>query len=342
VPWQNVRGHDKVVAELRQCMAQGRFPHALFFAGPQGIGKRSFAVALTQALLCEHPTGPLDACGRCAGCLQVEAGTHPDFMQAKRPEDKHELPIAVIRDLCADLSLKPARGQRKVAIVDDADAMNEEAANAFLKTLEEPPPGSVLILIGSAPETQLETVLSRCRLVRFDPLSETDLTGVLLALEAVSDAAEATRLARLGEGSVARALGLANPALAEFRRSMIDQVAEPGGFDAPGLARRIEAFAKEAGKESVDQRARASLLVGELARLFRATMWQTAGVEPPWPDPADRSAIAELARGLDPEDVLVLADRCLEADYHIQRRVYLGFVIEALTCDMGRLINARR
>ncbi|HEV3122698.1 MAG TPA: DNA polymerase III subunit delta' [Isosphaeraceae bacterium] len=340
--WQNVRGHDRIASELGQCLAQGRLPHALLFVGPEGIGKRTFALALAQALLCETaPEGALEACGKCPGCVQVKGGAHPDFMMVERPEDKHELPISVIRDLTGDLSLKPARGRRKVAIVNDAEALSEEAANAFLKTLEEPPPGSVLIMIASSAESQLETVVSRCRVVRFEPLPEADLAALLLEQEATTDPAEAARLAALGEGSLARALGLADPALAEFRRALIDDLAQPGGFDAPALARRLDAFAKEAGKESVDQRARARLLVGELARLFRATLWQTAGIEPPWPDPSDLTAVRRLAQHLDPEDVLVLADRCLEADYQIHRRVYLPLVLEALTCDLGRLVNPR-
>src|SRR5262249_48840832 len=143
ISWHSVRGHDRVVEELRGALEQGRFPHALLFVGPQGIGKRTFAVTLAQALLCERSTeAALDPCERCPSCLQVKAGHPPDLLQVARPEDKHDLPIRVIRDLCIDLGLKPARGARKVAIVDDADDLNEEASNAFLKTLEEPPSGS--------------------------------------------------------------------------------------------------------------------------------------------------------------------------------------------------------
>ena len=126
-------------------MRQGRFPHALLFVGPDGIGKRTFSRKLTQALLCEtRPDTELDPCEMCPGCLQVEGATHPDFIEAAKPEDKHELPISVIRELCDQFALKPARGGRKVAILDDADDLNEEASNAFLKTLEEPPPGALL------------------------------------------------------------------------------------------------------------------------------------------------------------------------------------------------------
>lgn len=340
MPWGSIRGHDRVAESLRRSLKQGRLPHALLFAGPEGVGKRTFARRFAQALLCERsPEADLEPCGACPGCIQAAAGAHPDLLEVGRPEDKHELPIRVIRDLCHDLGLKPARGARKVAIVDDADDLNDEAANAFLKTLEEPPPGSVLILVGSSPEVQLDTIVSRCRVVRFDPLPEAELAAVLLESGVVDQPGEAARLARLGEGSVGRARGLASPELEAFRRELIDEIAEPTGFDPPALARRLEAFAKEAGKESVDQRNRAVLLIGELARFFRGVLWQTAGLAPPSPDPVDRRAVASLAGRLEPEDVLVLADRCLEADYQVGRKANLPLILEALAHDLGRLIN---
>jgi len=300
------------------------------------------AQTLARALLCEKSDeSALDPCNVCPSCLQVMAGTHPDVHLVARPEDKHELPIKVIRDLCVELGLKPARGARKVAIIDDADDLNEEAANAFLKTLEEPPPGSVLILIGTSAELQLETIVSRCRVVRFDPLPELELAAVLREQGVTSDPAEASRLAHIAEGSVGRARGLANPELSHFRRSLIDDIAAPQGFDASALSQRIGAFVNEAGKESIDRRTRASLLIGELARFFRSALWQTAGIAPPSADPLDLAAVSNLTARIDPEDVLVLADRCLEADYHVARKVYVPMIFDSLMHDLGKLINAR-
>ncbi|MHC5544554.1 DNA polymerase III subunit delta', partial [Singulisphaera rosea] len=228
--WHSVRGHDRVVESLRQTLAQGRFPHAFLFVGPEGIGKRTFARTLAQALLCDRaPESSLDPCEVCPNCVQVKGDTHPDVVQVGRPEDKNELPIKVIRELCLDLGLKPARGGRKIAIVDDADDLNDEAANAFLKTLEEPPPGSVLILIGTSADLQLETLVSRCRVVRFDPLSESDLTDLLIEQEVTHDPIEAARLAGLAEGSIGRARGLADPEFGRFRRGLIDELTAPSG-----------------------------------------------------------------------------------------------------------------
>jgi len=329
-----------VVESLRRTMGRARLPHALLFVGPEGVGKRTFALKLAQALLCERvPEADLAPCGTCPGCVQVAAGTHPDLLQVARPEDRHELPIRVIRDLCLDLGLKPARGTRKVAIVDDADDMNDEAANAFLKTLEEPPSGSVLILIGTSTEAQLDTLLSRCRVVRFDPLPRDELASVLVEQGVAEGLGSAEALAERAEGSVARARGLADPALADFRRGLLDEVTAPRGFDPSALAQRIFAFVKLAGKEGSAQRDRARLIVGELLRLFRQAMHLAAGLDPSGPDPLDRKAAATLAARLDPDAVLALADRCLEADYHVRRKLYMPLILDNLAHDIGKYVN---
>jgi DNA polymerase III subunit delta' len=342
VPWHTLRGHDRVVTSLRRALAQGRLPHAFLFVGPEGIGKHAFALRLAQALLCERvPESRLDPCGKCPGCLQVMAGTHPDLLQVAKPEDRQELPIRIIRDLCLDLGLKPMSGKRKVAIIDDADDLNDEAANAFLKTLEEPPPGSVLILVGTSAEGQLDTILSRCRVVRFDPLPEAELAELLLEQQIADNRGDAARLARLGEGSVARARGLADPTLTEFRRGLFREIAAPIGFEAPALARRIEAFINAAGKEGPAKRTRARLVFGELVRLFRATFRQGAGLEPHSRDPEDCQAADALASRLDLEAVLALADRCLEAEYHVRRNLYMPLILDDLMHDLGKLINPR-
>src|SRR5262249_41493055 len=138
------------IKEFAQAVRRGRLGHAYLFTGPAGVGKRLFARELAKTLLCDNaPDENWQACGKCASCQLVDADTHPDLIAAGRPEDKNEVPIETVRELCRLLSLKPARGRGKVAILDDADDLNPYSANSFLKTLEEPPPQSVLILIGT-------------------------------------------------------------------------------------------------------------------------------------------------------------------------------------------------
>ena len=343
MPWGPIRGHDRIVEDLRHALEAGRLPHAMLFVGPEGVGKHTFGRRLAQALLCEaRPDDALEPCGVCPSCRRVASGDHPDLHEAAKPEDRHELPIAVIRGLIRDLGLKPIQGGRKIAIVDDADDLNEEASNAFLKTLEEPPERALLILIGTSVELQLDTIVSRCRVVRFEPLAESELAAVLLERGLAADDAEAARVAHLAEGSVARARGLADAELGAFRRGLVDELAADGGFDPSDLARRLDEFIKQAGKESLPQRTRAALLFGELARFFRGVLWQNAGLEAPSPDPDDRHAAEVLGRRLEPEEVFLLAERCLEAEYHLRRRVYMPLLLESLTRDLGASLMLSR
>lgn len=342
MPWGSVRGHDAQVATLRKAIDLGRFPHAFLLVGPPGVGKGLFARTLAQALLCEkNPESALDPCGKCPSCLQIIEGSHPDVLKVAKPEDRQELPIRVIRDLCIDLGLKPMRGTRRVAIVEDADDLSEEAANAFLKTLEEPPPGSVLMLVGAAAESQIPTIISRCRVLRFEPLKPAELALILMDSGIAGDAETAQSLAERSEGSVSRAKGLADPEMGPFRNEVVRTVGAANGFDPLALAKRLDAFSKDAGKESGPQRERALLLIGELARLFRGVLWQTAGVEPATSDPVDAEAIQSLAARLEPEDVFTLADRCFVAASQVERNAGRTLVYESLCHDLASIINRK-
>jgi DNA polymerase-3 subunit delta' len=331
--WQRVRGHDAQVESFRRAVRRGRLAHAYLFTGPAGVGKRLFAVELAKALLCESApsdpaNSPLDACDRCPACIQVEAETHPDFFRAVRPEDKLEFPIDLMRELCQAFSLKSARGRGKFVLLDDADDLNQESANCFLKTLEEPPPRSLLVLIGSTPDRQLPTIVSRCQVIRFAPLASETVADLLTA-NGVEDAALRQRLVSLSGGSPGLALTLADPALLDFRRRLVDAVSRPQ-FDAVPLAKEWNSLAESAGKESAAQRGRAKLLLRLLVDFLTDAVAVGEGGEPRRSEPADRPALDALAARAKPEVLIGLLERCLEADEQIDRRVQLVLVLEAL------------
>jgi len=338
VSWQRVRGHEPLVEMFERIVARGRLGHAYLFSGPPGVGKRLFAEELAKALLCEAPARPrLEACDQCAACAQVAAGTHPDFYVAGRPEDGLELPIEVVRELCHSFSLKSARGRGKVAILDDADDLNDAAANCFLKTLEEPPPRSVLLLIGTSPDRQLTTIVSRCQVVHFAPLPES-LVAEILREQGLEDPSLIDRLARLSGGSLGQALALADPALWSFRESLLDLLSKTP-CDSVGLAQTLVRFVEEAGKESSAQRRRAALVVGFLVEFLNTALELSVGSTPKLAEPTDMRMLEELVGRKDPEQILALLDRCLEGDMQIDRRAQLVLVLEALMDATGRAIQ---
>jgi len=210
--WHGIYGHDDVVERFRLALGRGRLASSFLFVGLEGIGKRSFALKLAQALLCRtRPEQAMDPCGECPACVQVAAATHPDLELVAKPKDKSFLPLELLigdkehrmrRGLCHGIALKPFMGGRKIAIIDDADYLNEEGANSLLKTLEEPPPRSVLILIGTSPAKQLPTIRSRCQLIRFRPLDAQIVTRLLVEHGSVETEAEARRLSSHCGGSL--------------------------------------------------------------------------------------------------------------------------------------------
>lgn len=326
--WKNVRGHVTQVQMLERAWRRNRLAHAYLFAGPEGVGKKLFARELAKTLLCEgRKPDVFDACDGCPACAQVEAGTHPDYFTAGRPEEKHELPIDVMRELCEKFSLKAARGKGKVVLLDDADDLNEEAANCFLKTLEEPPSGSVLILIGTSPERQLPTIVSRCQVVRFAPLPDEVVADLLRAAEVEAEAVP--RLVRLANGSPGQALALAEPELWEFRRTLLAGLskAEP---ESVALAKAWMGFVEEAGKESAAQRRRASLVLKLLIEFLDDVLRVRLGSRPRSSEPAEAESLRKLAERLDADRLLGLLERCLEGDDHIDRKVQLVLALEAL------------
>jgi DNA polymerase-3 subunit delta' len=344
VSWKKVKGHGHLVQAFDRVVRRGRLAHAYLFTGPAGIGKRLFAQELAKALLCEATDRGqggekgllLEACDRCPACLQVEAGTHPDYFTAGRPEDSLEVPIAVIRELCRNLSLKPARSRGKVAVLDDADDLNDAAANCFLKTLEEPPPRSVLILIGTSEERQLPTIVSRCQVIRFAPLSDA-LVAELLRFQGVEDPELIGRLVRLSGGSPGQGLALADPALWDFRRGLVQRLSRSAP-DTVALAQEWTRFVEEAGKESAGQRRRAQLALRLLIEFLGDALCLSVGGKPKLAEPADLQSLQEVAARLEPDRLLEMLERCLEADAQIDRRVQLVLVVEGLLDSLGQKV----
>src|SRR5690349_20357829 len=247
--WQGIAGQDEAVDYFRRVLAAGRLANTYLFVGPPGVGKKRFALELAHSLLCTgSPVADLSPCGQCESCRMFVAGNHPDLEVVSLPADKSELPIRLFigekekrnqEGLCHNLGVRPFFGQRKVAIVDDADYLSIPSVNCLLKTLEEPPPSALLILIGTSPSQQLPTIRSRSQIVRFRPLNAETVASFLVDTGITTDGAFARSIAALSEGSIERAVQLADPELWAFRDTVFEAL-KSERVDGVRLARAVQ------------------------------------------------------------------------------------------------------
>ena len=270
MPFSEIIGQDRAVDALRAALRRGGLHHAYLFAGPEGVGKGTVARLLAQAANCERDDG--DACGACPPCRKIARGVHPDVLVVERERDmaragrwepkggrtpSRDIVVDQVRELVdRRLSLRRFEGRRRFVLLDPADAMNPQAQNAILKTLEEPPPDTTLVLVSSSADGLLPTVRSRCLRLPFAPLPDALLEERLVA---AGRSPEAARLAAtLAGGSLGKALALDEEAMGERRAA----VAGGGGAPRrrrPPLDRLRGAPRGEAGARAGGVRAPAGL-----------------------------------------------------------------------------------
>jgi len=217
--FKDIFGHERQIALLKGFMAQDRLPHALLFHGMEGIGKKTTALVFAKALNCL--TGNHDACDACSSCRKVDHKNHLDVVVLEA--EGQFIKIQAVRDLQQQLKFKPWEGKKRVCIINDAEKMNNVAANALLKTLEEPPSSNIMILISAQPHQLPATIISRCQQLRFSPLTEDDVVAFLKARFSLETEA-AQVLASSSGGSIARALELHNGAYLAMRDELMEMI----------------------------------------------------------------------------------------------------------------------
>jgi DNA polymerase-3 subunit delta' len=197
-----IEGHEQPVGILKRALANATLAHAYLFSGEAGIGKKMTALALAAAANCQN-TGVDGGCGECPSCRRIATNGHPDVHLLV--PDGDEIKIDQVRQVQADLALKPFEGAKKTLIVDGVDRMNAASSNAFLKTLEEPPGDALIVLITALPQSLLPTIRSRCQEIRFQPLPRHTLAQALMKKRGLSED-DAWFLAALAQGSMGRGL----------------------------------------------------------------------------------------------------------------------------------------
>ena len=363
---------------VQRALACERTPHAYVFAGPAGVGKEMLASRLAKLLLCASPverklpkevaagwdaTAGVDACGQCEECTLFNAGTHPDFSLIHRQLNKQHpdqqvrkrkalmLSVEVIRHFLIDrLSTSPARGRAKVFIVREAERLSESAQNSPLKSLEEPPHRTFIILLANALERLLTKTRSRCQQVVFQTLPDAFIESQLSSLRPDAGDKASAFAARQAMGSIGTALQLIDDGVHALKTQWGEKLAELAsarrGFAPTALAKPFEADAKQLA-EHVKQRdpdvsdtdsTRAGLqtLIAALASFYNDALRSATGAALT-PINADQPKIIQAIASAHTTDQLQQALRRLsEAEYHLSRNAHIELALETLFIQLTR------
>lgn len=303
--FEDVLGHGRARAGLREALRAGRIPNAWLFVGPEGVGKRTLMAATAQALLCER--GGDDACGACGACRRFAGGNHPDYVVLE--SEKEQVPVEEMRAFCRQVGLRPMAGARRICAVPEADRMTDASANCFLKTLEEPPGRAVLLLRAESTDRLLPTVVSRCQVVRLGPLPVGEIAAELARRGWAQ--AEAEALAVLSEGALGRALALAGEGAGDDWAWVRQTLPGMRAGDALPVAREL--IERMGSGNAAESRARALELLDLLALCLRRM----------------------LREGESPRRNVERLDAVWQAAERLQRNVTPALVLQALALELG-------
>ena len=338
--------HAPALTALQRAIESGRPAHAYLFTGPEGVGKATAALEFAAALNCESEDKP---CGSCRPCRDTLANRHPDVefvapggicdeSDHRDHADSRDLRICQVRRLERVLSLAPYAGGRRVAIIDAADTLHAEAANAFLKTLEEPPAETVIILLVEREERLPETVLSRCQRVAFRRLDNTTVIEALKARGAEPAVAQA--IAAVAEGRAGWAFRvLADPGMLDERSATLDdavRVAHAG---------RVDRFAWAKGAESRAQDVRECYIrtLGIWETWWRDVLLAGSGASDGFLNDDRVATLMNEGKLYKTDEVVRFLRSLLQTREHLQANVDPQLALENLTLDLPQpLVAARR
>ena len=325
-------GNDRIKRLLRRAVTEERIGQSLLMAGPRGVGKYQFAVALAQALNCEKVKMG-EACGDCVPCRKIARTEHADvrtiLRESQDPSFKKDprsqfIKIDQVREMSQQAQFRPYEGRRRVFIIDDAEWLRHEAANSLLKTLEEPPETSLVILITPKPFSLLDTIRSRCLMLSFAPLNAAEIEQHLRKIGKSSD--EVRLRSRLASGSIGRAIEID---LTEYRemRNMLMELVEALAFSGGSikLLSAAEYLGRKLDKDGFEKHLDALMVL--LADLFRLKLCE-ADDSLTNEDIVDR--LDPVAEALTLEQITDWTDRIEQVFLALPRNVNRQLAMEAM------------
>lgn len=230
--FKDIKGQDIPISFLKKAIENNSVAHAYLFVGIDGIGKSLAANTFAKTLNCEKEAQ--DSCDKCASCRKIDGKNHPDILRITPDETQRSIKINSIRTLGERISLRPYEARRKVYTIEDAHLMTEEAANALLKTLEEPPVNSIFILTTSNISRLFRTIVSRCQVVKFSPLSPEIIENILVKKFGFRQE-NARFVSRLADGGINKNTVLQGEDFIIWKNRVIDEFMDGSFFEEKSL-----------------------------------------------------------------------------------------------------------
>jgi DNA polymerase-3 subunit delta' len=330
----NIIGHDWAVQLLMTHIASHQVRHAYLFTGPDSIGKRTLAVRFAQALNCRNAAQAGLVCGECRACRLIQEGTFPDAHIIEAQEGATVIKVEQIRDLQRELALTPYEAKWRIAILLQFHEAHESAANALLKTLEEPSPHVVILLTARSAESLLPTIVSRCELFNLRAPTRDELERVLV--ERGESKEKARLLAGISSGRPGYALRLlANPALLDQRTKILNDFV---GLLGNNRAMRF-AYVEEVtrGKDLQVLREHAEDVLVSWGSLWRDVLVTSTDADTATQNPDRAEDIERLASKLDTDQVFHALQKTMESIDAIHRFGNIRMVLETLMLDLPTL-----
>ncbi|QDS87654.1 DNA polymerase III subunit tau [Rosistilla ulvae] len=329
--WDDYIGHEQQREWFATALRNGRLGSTFLFVGPASIGKQTFATLLAKTLLCTtNPPEQMQPCGHCESCRLVDAKTHPDLLRVEKPADKSVIPVEKLvgprearmqEGFCHDIRLRAYYGRRKIAILDDADHLNQEGANCLLKTLEEPPVGSIVILIGTSLQRQLPTIRSRAQVIRFAELTPSQAKQLLQRSEIEAEEEAIEQALQLAGGDLSQAADILNEESQAFRGALAE-ILQPQTPAAIELASLVSDYVNAAGQDASARRGRMRQVFRTVIEFYRTQMR----------DSCQTQKVSEPAMDV----TLYRMDRCVEAINQVDRNANQQTLVESWSWDLQR------
>lgn len=322
-----LQGHQDSLQTLRRTNRREPFP-SLVFGGPSRIGKRLCGVWYAAFLNCLQ-TEEKAPCGECNSCKKFLSGSHPDIHFSRVPEKKTVVGVSEVREAIFEISHAPFEADFRVWIIEEGERLTDEAQNALLKTLEEPPGRSVIVLVTSLEGTLLPTVSSRCRLVRFQSLAITQVESALLSLG--TEAELAKTLSSLCGGSYGAALSLLRePKILQEQESVMELFCQLPGKDLWGAIETAQALEKS-------KLASHEALIDLGLSIFRDLLVLSAGAGDLVVHKKRLGTLENLARSLSPSTIRAAVRDFQEADHHLHRNVSPRLLLQRLCINLAKI-----